>query len=580
MIAVVCPIAVHGEHPITVSSMTFADPTHSTIILDVTVPAGDAFYADYFSFSTDHPAITITDWQASSEPTQKYDVTFKATKKIFTQPFTITLHATIADTTITNANLHVGYYEQSKKHNKYAIFPLVFFKKTAYSLTEPKQEESTSKNETLSVKKEMGTPRSSLSITLSTLLQTTESWWVQLLLSFLLGMLLSLTPCIYPMIPITMGILQSHASNSISRNFSLALAYTIGIASTFALLGTIAAFSGTLFGNVMNNPFVILSIVALLAYLAGSMIGLYELYIPRFLQPNQTVARGGSLRSAFLFGAISGTVASPCLSPGLLLLLTMVTSIGSIVIGFSLLFAFGFGLGVPLLMLGTFSGSLTMLPRAGMWMIDIQQFFGFILLATCFYFLSMIIAFYILMWIIALFIVGIALFYLYHAQYATPTARRVKNIIGILLLATSVHLFFYAYKTTHIERHCMLLHDIWIKSFEQGVRKAKECGKLLLIDIRAPYCSLCTAIEKKFFTKPYMDRISKVVVLVKIDDIEKDATTKTLQKKFNIIGAPTIIIWDPLHEQEIQRWGGELYDYSIEEFIAQLSLLKENHEKK
>lgn len=160
---------------------------------------------------------------------------------------------------------------------------------------------------------------------ISTLVQTTESTSLRLILVAALGMLLSLTPCIYPMIPITVGILQSQGSRSIARNFCLALSYTMGIASTFALLGLLAAYTGLLFGSFMTKPLVIIPLVALLVYLAGSMMGFYEMYTPRLLQ-NGSSSGGGSLVSAFLFGAASGTVASPCLSPGLILLLTIVTS--------------------------------------------------------------------------------------------------------------------------------------------------------------------------------------------------------------------------------------------------------------
>ena len=122
---------------------------------------------------------------------------------------------------------------------------------------------------------------------------------------------MSLTPCIYPMIPITVGILQAQGSKSFGSNLLLASAYTLGIATTFAALGVTAAYTGAMFGaSIMSNPFFILMIVAVLTYLGFSMLGFYDMYTPKFMR-NAGAGKGGSLTSAFLFGAASGTVASP-----------------------------------------------------------------------------------------------------------------------------------------------------------------------------------------------------------------------------------------------------------------------------
>lgn len=561
--------------PITISSINVKNPTNLLITLAIATPPHDALYADYFSFSTDHPAVKIVAWHPSSEPVNKYDVAFKATKRMFKKPFTITLEAQNNDPSIAHFNLHVGYYQQSKKQHSYTIVPITLRSIPLENTESEFKEESFESHSSQTI----ASPKAheqSLSISLSTLLQTTESLWVRLILSLLLGFLLSLTPCIYPMIPITMGILQAQGSRSMWRNFMLSLAYTMGIAFTFALLGIMAAFTGKLFGSIMNNPFVIICIVALLAYLAGSMLGLYEMYIPRFLQP-QHKARGGSLLTAFMFGAASGTVASPCLSPGLLLLLTLVTSIGSVMIGFLLLFTFGFGLGIPLLIIGTFSGSLNMLPKAGIWMVDIKQFFGFIMLATCFYFLNILIPSFLLYWAIALFTISVGIFYIKKAQHAKGTSARMKNSIGILLVAASVYAFFHAYKVTDIHfnqpDHC----NIWIYDFEKGLQIAQKTNKLLVLDIGASYCSICKAIDKKLFAQHDVIAALQNFVTVKINDLEKNEVTKAVQKQFHILGAPTIIVWDSIHNQEIQRWGAELYDYSTKEFIEALEQCTKKH---
>ncbi len=570
------PTIIFTAPPITISSIDTQNLLYPKITLTITTPPHDAFYADYFSFSTDHPAVTVSAWHPSLEPVSKYDVTFKATKKVFKKPFTITVATESRDQNIANFNLHVGYYQQSKKQPGYAIFPIILHRNVHESSAEQERKEESRE----SIPSEKISPKAnnySLSISLSTLLQTTESWWIRLILSLLLGLLLSLTPCIYPMIPITMGILQAQGSRSMRRNFILSFAYTMGIAFTFALLGIMAAFTGKLFGSIMNNPFVILFMVTLLAYLAGSMLGLYELAIPRFLQPSHQTVEGGSLLTAFMFGAASGTVASPCLSPGLLLLLTLVTNIGSLFMGFILLFAFGFGLGIPLLLIGTFSGSLSMLPRAGAWMVDIKQFFGFIMLATCFYFLNILVPSFILNWAMALFIMIVGIFYLKTAPSTRGTTARIKNGFGILLVAASVYAFFHAYKVTDMHFNQKEQCTIWISDFQKGLQIAQNNHKLLLLDIGAPYCSICKAIDKKLFAQQNVLTVLENFVTVKIDDLEKDEVTKAIQKQFHILGAPTIIVWDPEKSTEVYRWGAELYDFSVDEFIKALEQFTSKH---
>src|SRR5271156_4923609 len=221
---------------------------------------------------------------------------------------------------------------------------------------------------------------------ISAYLEKNRSLSFTLVLVFFLGLLMSLTPCIYPMIPITVGILQSQGTSSIMRNFLLACAYTCGIATTFACFGLLAAYTGQLFGALMYNPFVILLFCALLIYLGFSMLGFYEFYMPSWLQPKGNIGRGGSYIAAFTFGAISGTVASPCISPGLVLLLSIVSHMQNVFLGFILLFIFGIGLSIPLLIIGTFSNALAHMPRAGMWMVRIKQLMGVVLLLTALYF--------------------------------------------------------------------------------------------------------------------------------------------------------------------------------------------------
>jgi thioredoxin:protein disulfide reductase len=373
------------------------------------------------------------------------------------------------------------------------------------------------------------------------------------------------------MIPITVGILQSQSGNSVIRNFFLALAYTTGIATTFSLFGLLAVSTGQLFGSFLTHPLVIVPVVGLLGYLGFSMLGFYEMYTPSFFKKNNKNTQSSSFVSAFLFGAASGTVASPCLSPGLILLLSIVTTLGDKFLGFILLFSFGIGLSIPLLLIGTFSSSLSLLPRAGSWMVEIKKVFGFMLLGMCFYFLKNILSWPLLMWSISLFTIAIALFYLYQAQnIQLSTPRMINNTLGTLLLATSVLLCFKSYQASNPLIDTIMM-PLWLTDYYQAQTQAQEEQKKILLDISAPFCTICKAIDNKLFTDHQVCQALSTVVPVKVDC--SDTSNKhyaSLQKKYAIIGAPTFILIDPTTEKEIKRWGSELYDVNPQDFIADL----------
>ncbi len=208
-----------------------------------------------------------------------------------------------------------------------------------------------------------------------------------LAVAFLAGVLVSFTPCIYPMIPITAGILQSQASKSLFYNFLSSLSYVIGIATVYALLGYLSAKTSVMFGSWLGAPWFLVIMISFFLYLAFSMFGFYELYIPRFLLRQSNASGQGSLLHMFTLGIFSGTVASPCLTPALAMLLGIVAKQGSPLVGLMTLFSFALGMGVLLIIVGTFSSTLTMLPQAGSWMEEVKKLFGFLMVSVCVYFL-------------------------------------------------------------------------------------------------------------------------------------------------------------------------------------------------
>jgi thiol:disulfide interchange protein len=580
LFAVFISLLVITTHPQTTVTTTKLDDTTTKITLNLDLNPGEFVYKEYLDVSVDTPGIELSDWESSTEPINHYDPTFNENKKAFKDKVTLTLTAKQTQSLNINANLHLAYYRTSHKAITQEVIPLeLVTKPTAQpelgyavaaqdaTVTEQSPGKAPTPNKPAA-------PQQTLSWSewITRLVQATQSLWLRLLLVFLLGMLVSLTPCIYPMIPITVGVLQAQGQTSVGRNFITALCYVMGIATTFALLGVMAAFTGQLFGTIMRNPLCILVIVALLIYLGLAMLGLYEMYVPRSLANNKSGVKKGSLLSAFMFGVVSGTVASPCLSPGLVLLLSLVTTIGSKIIGFALLFCFGLGLGLPLLIIGTFSSALNYLPRAGMWMVEIKKLFGFLLLGMCFYFLSALLPLCSVLWGLALFVSGCGVYYLYNAFKASAGThwKPFKIVVGCALLASSVVVAAYAYKAT-CTRTSIAYTDFWKTDYETALAQAQQEKKKVFICFGAQFCSICTAIDKTVFKNQSVCQALAPCITIKLDgsDSKNNACT-LLQKKYAIKGFPTYLLIDPTTDTLIKQWGSELYDVEHAKFAQEL----------
>ena len=559
------------------SKIQISDRDKETQQIDITISIdkGDFVYKDYIDISIDNPDVEITDWHSDQNSVDYFSKEFRETKKIYNTDFTMSCNLlNNSGCDISNSNIHVAYYLHSKKGLVEEVLPLGQRQNKCKCNdcietnidTGVKAKKPDTKN-----KKEKQT----WSAYISDLVKTTDSIWIKILLSLLLGILLSLTPCIYPMIPITVGILQAQGSKSVFYNFFLALTYTVGISITFAALGLIAAFTGQLFGSILANPLFVIVLVLILIYLAFSMFGFYEIYIPKFLQQREGVSAKGTILSTFLFGVVSGTIASPCVSPGLVLLLSIVIAIGSKAIGFIMLFAFGLGLGFPLLLVGTFSGSINKLPKAGAWMIEIKKIFGIMMFGVCFYFLGNILPWYVILWMISLFSLLTGTYYLFGVKpYDTRPWKIYKALLGTAFCAASIFFATQAYKEIYIAQ--ITKEDtFWAKEYKTALAQAKKENKALFIDFWATWCSSCKAIDKKLFTDPNVkDLFSKKFINVKIDGSNpQDTQFVSLKKKFNVIGVPVFLLIDPHTEKIIKRWTTQFYELTNQEIIKQIQEL-------
>ena len=211
-------------------------------------------------------------------------------------------------------------------------------------------------------------------------------------LLFLAGVLTSLTPCIYPMIPITAAIVGGQSAGEIRparwRPLLLSLTYAIGLAVVYSALGLFAGLTGTLFGSISTNPWLYFAMANVLVIAALAMLDVLPVRVPAtLLQRVSSAGVGGRFSGALLMGAMSGLVAAPCSAPVMAAVLTWVTTTKSAWLGFAYLFAFSLGMCALLVAVGVSTGSLSRLPRAGIWMVRIKKLFAFVMLAVAEYYL-------------------------------------------------------------------------------------------------------------------------------------------------------------------------------------------------
>lgn len=267
--------------------------------------------------------------------------------------------------------------------------------------------------------------------------QEANSWETPFLLillfAILYGIFISLTPCIYCKIPITKT--KVKASKASWYNFLLSLAYVFGTATAYATLGLFVALSGRVIGGWLINPWFILFIISFFIYIAGAMLGIYEVYMPARLKKGKSIPANSSFIYTFFAGMIPETLLTPCLIPVILGLFLYVASRGNPLLGFITLFVFILAMGIVILLVQSCSATTNLLPLSNMWIGEIKKIFGFFLLIICIYFLAPLIKPYQTTLLIGGVILSAGIYYLINGYYSRSFVRAG---IGILLLLIGI----------------------------------------------------------------------------------------------------------------------------------------------
>lgn len=364
-------------------------------------------------------------------------------------------------------------------------------------------------------------------------------------LIFVFGFLTSLTPCVYPLIPITLAVIGARASQlSRGQAFSLSLVYVLGISATYSLLGVVAAKTGALFGQALSYQPVVMAFVILFVLMALSIYGYFEIRIPHFISQRLEKSGGNSgYAGAFTSGLIAGIVASPCVGPVLVGVLAYIAKTQNIVLGFWLLFTFAMGMGVLFLLIGTFSSSFKKLPRSGPWMDGVKFVLGTTMLGVALYYLKPLLP---ETWfMICLSLMMAAAVFIFIAKVYPKLDHKFWHympfVFCALIVVSPLALKLPTSPHTSEQLQKAALKNGWAYFSEEALIKAKEQGKPVIIDFFADWCAACVELDEKTFSKNEFIEATKDFVLLKVDASENFPELADLQKRYEVYGLPTII---------------------------------------
>lgn len=399
-----------------------------------------------------------------------------------------------------------------------------------------------------------------------------DSLILTLIAFFVGGLLLSFTPCVFPMYPILTGIIVGAGQNlkaplTTRKAFTLSFFYVQGMAVTYTLLGIVVALAGAQFQAIFQHPFVLIALSALFIFLALSMFGVFNLALPASWQNKlnnlSNKQKGGSIAGVVMMGVISGLVASPCTTAPLTGALLYISQTGDVVLGASALYALSLGMGLPLLILGSSGGKL--LPKAGAWMNIIKNVFGLLLLAVPIFLLERIIPEIASQALWVTLVLGAAS-YFYVANINSNSRGfwfGARSLIIFLTLFGGANMAYQlvvpsqnlpAVESSTSPKVQHFTQVTTLAALQVAIAQANDQGKTVMLDLYADWCIACKEFEKYTFPDSKVQQALANSVLLQIDLTDTGAEKNiTLMEHFNVFGLPSILFFDLQGEELSQQ---------------------------
>lgn len=393
-------------------------------------------------------------------------------------------------------------------------------------------------------------------------------WWLIVLTFVALGLGLSLTACMYPLIPIVSGIIISSNSGRL-RAFWLSLAYSQGVAVTYAVAGIAAGLTGTLLAQTLQHPLVLGSMALLFVLLALAMLGVWQLQLPSALQTRLADSAnrlpGGRWLTVFLMGVLSSVIIGPCMAPPLAAALLYIGQTGDAFTGGVALYAMGVGLGLPLMAVGVFGGSL--LPHAGPWMNSVRRVYGVILLGMALWIAQPLLSPLALMLAWAALLTGCGVFL--HALEPLPVnasaLRRLGKALGLLLLVTGIALLVGALSgnrdvlqplrgvvgRSSASPVSAVNFEVVSSSAALQQRLQAARGRPVMVDVYADWCIACHQLERETFPDPQVAGLLQGMATIKFDVTDNTADQQRWQREHQLYGPPALLLYN--RDGQLQR---------------------------
>ena len=392
-----------------------------------------------------------------------------------------------------------------------------------------------------------------------------------ILFFFLAGLALNLTPCVYPVIPITVSFFGSQSKQEKGSTFLIALFYVLGIALIFAVLGLVSALAGKQWGFLFQDPWFVVIIALILLAMAASMFGAFEIRLPSKFMSTFGQSRQGVM-GALIMGLTVGVVIAPCAAGLIIGLVGLVAKLGIVVKGTLLFFIMGLGLGVPYLFLASFSGLLGKMPKSGMWMVWVRKLFGVLLIGVAFYFLipqssripdqqSFFFG------LISLF-GGLLLGFLDDTHGYSKGFKIGKSVFGIFLIILGIFWMNTAIASIDAQGKSVQKAEPieWVHFQEQKLEDFTAQKKPVFIDFYADWCAPCKKMNRTTFVNNRVIAKANDFIMIKVDCTKPSAAVKSLMNQFSVVGMPTLVF--------IDTTGVEVSDLRAVQYVGPIEFLE------